>query len=201
MHFEMTSRRARNRHRRFLFRGTEITNQFSFPRTRTHEKGETLGTAHYIPPACGLRPYRRVAYRKVREGDTQVVAILRVERGVVDQIDTAADHVTGSEGRPVRLTCAGRAKAVAVIAVITIRVLVPSWQPIHVDTVCREPNAHVPITSLAHNLYFEVVQAAGCWYGVCCANTGSVFVSFTVTWEKRRRKRRLSIVASSLWSQ
>lgn len=132
-----------------------------------------------------------MAYRKVREGDTQVVAILRVERGVVDQIDAAADHVAGSEGRPVRLTCAGRAKAVAVIAVVTIRVLVPSWQPIHVDTVCREPNAHVPITSLAHNLYLEVVQAAGCWYGVCCANTGSVFVSFTVTWEKRRRKRRL----------
>lgn len=132
-----------------------------------------------------------MAYRKVREGDTQVVAILRVERGVVDQVDAAADHVTGSEGRPVRLTCARRAKAVAVIAVVTIRVLVPPRQPIHVDTVCREPDAHVPITSLAHNLYLEVVQAAGCWYGVCCANTGSVFVSFTVTWEKRRRKRRL----------
>lgn len=143
-----------------------------------------------------------MAYRKVREGDTQVVAILRVERGVVDQIDAAADHVTGSEGRPVRLTSAGRAKAVTVIAVVTIRVLVPSRQPIHVDTVCREPDAHVPITSLAHNLHLEVVQAAGCWYGVCCANTGSVFVSFTVTWEKRRKKKAAKPrLRAHLWSR
>lgn len=139
---------------------------------------------------------RRVAYRKVREGDTQVMAILCVECGVVDQIDAAADHVTGSEGRPIRLTRAGRAEAVAVITMVTIRVLVPSWQPVHVDTVCREANAHVAIATFAHNLYFEVVQTAGCWYGVRCANAGSVFVSFTVTWGKKEKTTPRSLLST-----
>lgn len=45
-----------------------------------------------------------MAYRKVREGDAQVMAILRVEGGVVNEIYAAADHVAGGEGRPVGLS-------------------------------------------------------------------------------------------------
>lgn len=44
-----------------------------------------------------------MTYGKIREGNAQVMTIFRVEGGVVDEINAAADHVAGGEGRPVRL--------------------------------------------------------------------------------------------------
>lgn len=125
-----------------------------------------------------------VAYRKVRKGDAQVMAILRVEGGVVNEIYAAADHVAGGESRSVGLPGATWAETVAVVAVVTVWMLIPTGKSIYVDAWGREADAHVTVSSLAHNLHLEVVQAAGSRYRVRCANTGSVFVGFAVTWKK-----------------
>lgn len=125
-----------------------------------------------------------MAYRKVREGDAQVMAILRVEGGVVNKIYAATDHVAGGEGRSIRLSSTTWAETVAVVAVVTVWMLIPTGKSIYVDAWGREADAHITVTSLAHDLHLEVVQAAGGRYRVRCANTGSVFVGFAVTWKK-----------------
>lgn len=125
-----------------------------------------------------------MAYRKVREGDAQVMAILRVEGGVVNEIYAATDHVAGGEGRSIRLSSTTWAETVAVVAVVTVWMLIPTGKSIYVDAWGREADAHITVTSLAHDLHLEVVQAAGGRYRVRCANTGSVFVGFAVTWKK-----------------
>lgn len=127
---------------------------------------------------------RWVAYRKVREGDAQVMAILRVEGGVVNEIYSTTDHVAGGEGRSVRLSRATWAETVAIVTVITVWMFIPTRKSIYVDAGSRESDAHITVASLAHNLHLEVVQAAGGRYRMRCANTGSVFVSFAVTWKK-----------------
>lgn len=55
-----------------------------------------------------------------------MVSVLGVEAGVVDEVDAAADDVPGGEGGPVRLPGARRAERVPVVAVIPVRVLVPT---------------------------------------------------------------------------
>lgn len=125
-----------------------------------------------------------MAYRKVREGDAQMMAILRVEGGVVNEIYTTTDHVAGGKGRTVGLSGSTWAETVAVVAVVTVWMLIPTGKSIHVDAWGWEADAHVTVTSLAHDLHLEVVQAAGGRYRVCCANTGSVFMGFAVTWKK-----------------
>lgn len=128
---------------------------------------------------------RWVAYRKVREGDAQVMAILRVEGGVVNEIYTATDHVASGEGRAVGLSGATWAETVTVVAVVTIWMLIPTGKSIYVDAWGREADAHVTVASLAHDFHLEVVQAAGSRYRVRCANTGSVFMGFAVTWKTK----------------
>lgn len=55
-----------------------------------------------------------------------MVSVLRVEAGIVDEVDAAADHVARGKGGPVRLPRARRAERVPVVAVVTVRVLVPT---------------------------------------------------------------------------
>jgi len=124
-----------------------------------------------------------VAYRKIREGDAQVMAILRVEGGVVNEIHAATDHIAGGESRSVGLTGATWAETVAIVTVVTVRMLIPTGKSIYVDAWGREADAHVTITSLAYDLHLEVVQAASSRYRMRCTNTSSVFVSFAITWE------------------
>lgn len=57
-----------------------------------------------------------------------MVSILGVEAGVVHQVDAATDHIAGRERRPVRLSGARRAERVAVVAVVAVRVFVPTWK-------------------------------------------------------------------------
>lgn len=45
-------------------------------------------------------------HRQVCEGDAEIVSVLGVEAGVVDEIDAATDHIASSERRSVRLPCA-----------------------------------------------------------------------------------------------
>lgn len=55
-----------------------------------------------------------------------MVPVLRVEAGVVDEVHAAADDVARGEGGPVRLPGARRAERVAVVAVVAVRVFVPT---------------------------------------------------------------------------
>ena len=60
------------------------------------------------------------AGRQLFEGDPQVVSVLGVEAGAVDEVNAAADDVSRGESRAVGLARARRAKGVAVVAVITV---------------------------------------------------------------------------------
>jgi len=61
-----------------------------------------------------------------RRPPTEAVSVLGVEAGVVDEVDAAANHVARGEGGPVWLAGAGGAEGVAIVAVVTVRVLVPA---------------------------------------------------------------------------
>ena len=58
-----------------------------------------------------------------------MVAVLGVETGPVNEVDPASNDVTGSESWPVCLASPGAAEAVAVVTVVTVRVLVPTRKP------------------------------------------------------------------------
>lgn len=55
-----------------------------------------------------------------------MMAVLGVEADVVDEIDTAANHVARRERRPIRLARSRRAERVAVVSVVAVRLLVPT---------------------------------------------------------------------------
>jgi len=109
------------------------------------------------------------------------VPILRVETSVVDEVDTTTDDIIGGEGGPVGLPRARGAERVAIISVVTVRVLIPAGQAVHVDTLGGEANAHVPVPTLADNLDFKVVEAAGRRDRVGGPDTGGILVSLPVT--------------------
>jgi hypothetical protein len=67
-------------------------------------------------------------YRQVGEGGTEVVAIFRVKTRVIYEIDAASDDVSRRKGGSVRLTGARRTERMAVVAVITIRLFVPTYK-------------------------------------------------------------------------
>lgn len=58
--------------------------------------------------------------RQSSEGDAEMVAVLCVEACVVDEVDAAADDVAGRECGPVRLSGAGRAERMPVVAMIAV---------------------------------------------------------------------------------
>lgn len=103
-----------------------------------------------------------------------MVTVLGVEARVVHQIDATADDVTGGEGRSVRLPVTGRAERVAIVTVVTIRLLVPARQPIHLEVRVRQPDAHVTIAPLRDDLHLEVVQPASGRYRVRRTHRGSI---------------------------
>lgn len=76
-----------------------------------------------------------------------MVSVLGVEAGVVDEVDAATDHVTRSKGRPVRLPRARRAERVPVIAVVTVRVLVPT---------CAHTTFYISLLFASVNSFFFV---------------------------------------------
>lgn len=110
------------------------------------------------------------------------MTIFCVESSVVDEIHAATNHITGGEGRTVGLSSTAWTETVTVVTVIAVWLLIPARQSIHVYTLHREADSHITITTFAHNLHFEVVQAAWSWYRVRRAYAGSVFVCFAVTW-------------------
>lgn len=54
------------------------------------------------------------------------MAIFCVEAGVVDQVDTATNHISSCEGRAVGLSCARGAEGVPIVTVVPIRMFIPS---------------------------------------------------------------------------
>ena len=57
------------------------------------------------------------------------------------------NNIIGGECGSIGLTCAGTTKAVPIVSMVAIGMFVPSWQSIHINTLCRETNTHVSIAS------------------------------------------------------
>ena len=73
-----------------------------------------------------------------------MMSVFGVEASVIDEIDATADDVTRGESRSVRLPSTGRAKRMTVVTVITVRVLIPTGEAIHIDPLGRQTDSHVP---------------------------------------------------------
>lgn len=54
-------------------------------------------------------------------------------------------------------------------------------QPVHVDAVRRQPDAHVPVAALGHDPHLEVVEPARRRDGVRGAHARRILVCFAVT--------------------
>lgn len=67
-----------------------------------------------------------MTHRQVSKCDAQIDAVLGVETSVVQKINTAANYIAGGEGGSIRLPTARGAKRVAIVAMITIRLLIPT---------------------------------------------------------------------------
>lgn len=93
-----------------------------------------------------------------------MVAVLRVEGSVIDEIHTTADYIARGKRWPIRLPCSRRAKTVTVVAVVPVRVFVPAWQPVHVYTMGGQTDSHVTVSAFTDDLHLEVVEATGGWY-------------------------------------
>ena len=104
--------------------------------------------------------------RQTLKSDSQVDPILSVEAGAVTEIKTTTNHVVRSESRPVSLTSAGAAEAVTIISVISVTLLVPARQSVHVHPLGRESHAHVAVSTLGDYLDLEVIEAARGWNGI-----------------------------------
>ena len=72
-----------------------------------------------------------------------MMSVFGVETRVVYEIDAASDDVTRGEGGSVRLTRARGAEGVTVVAVVTVRVLVPAGQAVHIHPLRRQTDSHV----------------------------------------------------------
>ena len=64
--------------------------------------------------------------REIGESHAEVMSVLGVEAGSVDEVDAAADDVVCREGGPVRLPGPRAAEAVPVVAVVAVGVFVPT---------------------------------------------------------------------------
>jgi hypothetical protein len=126
------------------------------------------------------RPFS-TTYRQVGEGGTEVVAIFRVKTRVIYEIDAASDDVSRRKGGSVRLTGARRTERMAVVAVITIRLFVPTWQSVHVDALGGQTDAHVAVAPFADDLHLEVVEAARGGDGVRRLDARRISVRLAVT--------------------
>lgn len=54
------------------------------------------------------------------------MAILGVEAGAIDEVDTTADHIPCGECGTIRLACPRGAEGMPIIAMVTIGMLVPT---------------------------------------------------------------------------
>jgi len=67
-------------------------------------------------------------YRQICECNTKVVTVFCVKTSVVNKINSATYDVSGCESGSVLLPSAGWTKRMTVVAVVTVRVFVPSWK-------------------------------------------------------------------------
>lgn len=63
---------------------------------------------------------------KVSYAPTKAVAILGVEAGAIDEVDTTADHIPCGECGTIRLACPRGAEGMPIIAMVTIGMFVPT---------------------------------------------------------------------------
>ena len=115
------------------------------------------------------------------ESHSQVYSILCVETWSINKVETTADDVSSGECWTIGLTCARAAEAVTIISMVTIALLVPARQSVHVDSLSWETHTHVPISTLGDDLHLEVVEATGGGDGVGGPDWAGVFVCLAVT--------------------
>ena len=106
--------------------------------------------------------------------------IFSIETRAIYEIKTTTNDVVSSEGGPIRLPSSRATEAVTVVAVVSVALLVPAGQSVHVDSLSRQTNAHVSVTAFAHNLDLEVVEATGGRDRVGGPHRAGVLVSFAV---------------------
>lgn len=63
---------------------------------------------------------------KVSYAPTKAVAILGVEAGAIDEVDTTADHIPCGECGTIGLACPRGAEGMSIIAMVTIGMFVPT---------------------------------------------------------------------------
>ena len=97
-----------------------------------------------------------------------MVTVLGIEARPVNKVKTAANDVTGCKCRAVCLACARTAKAVTVVAVISVRMFVPTRQPIHVHTLSAKSYSHVPVTAFGNDFDLKVINSTRSRYGMSC---------------------------------
>lgn len=59
---------------------------------------------------------------------TKAVAILGVEAGAINEVDTTADHIPCGERGTIRLACPRGAEGMPIIAMVTIGMFVPTCE-------------------------------------------------------------------------
>lgn len=121
------------------------------------------------------------------------MSVLRVEGSVFNKIHATADHIACGERGPVRLARSGWTKAVPIVAMVTVGVFVPTWQPVHVNAMGGQAYSHVTVPAFTNDLHLEVIEAAGCRYGMRCAHTCRILVGFPVTWGAKIFRKLLEI--------
>ena len=110
----------------------------------------------------------------------QMDPIFSIETRAIYEIKTTTNDVVSSEGGPIGLPSSRATEAVTVVAVVSVALLVPAGQSVHVDSLSRQTNAHVSVTAFAHYLDLEVVEATGGRYRVGGPHRAGVLVSFAV---------------------
>lgn len=81
---------------------------------------------------------------KEKERITDVVAIASIETGILQEIHTATDDITGGESRSIGNAGSRRAKWMSIISMIPIGSFIPARQSIETDFFRRQANTHVP---------------------------------------------------------
>lgn len=84
-------------------------------------------------PRC-LQAYGGVEVgREVCEGCAKAVAILGVEAGAVDEVDTAANHISCGKCGTIWLASPRGAEGMPIITMVTIGMFIPTRKSVHVD--------------------------------------------------------------------
>ena len=111
----------------------------------------------------------------------EMMPILCVEAVAVNKVDATPYNISSSECWSICLACPRATEAVTIISMVAIGVLVPPWQPVHVDPLGRQPHTHVPVPPLGYDLHLKIVETTRCRYRVGGSHTARILVILPMT--------------------